>query len=96
MALRTKRVLLAIAVGLSLICAWIIGIFRQPVDVTPFFTQVLGEAERFERAEAGVYVGYVEAGAQARIAGYVGTGSALGYAGPIDAIVGVTPSGRPR
>ena len=80
-ALRIKRVLLAVLVVLSLICAWIIGLCRQPVDVTPFLTQVLSQAERFERAEAGVYVGYAEEDAQAREVGYVAMGSALGVPG---------------
>jgi NosR/NirI family transcriptional regulator, nitrous oxide reductase regulator len=64
------------------------------MDVTPFFTQVLGQAERFERAGAGVYVGYLEEGTQAREVGYVATGSALGYAGSIDTVVGMTLTGR--
>jgi NosR/NirI family nitrous oxide reductase transcriptional regulator len=92
--LRAARVLFTVLLALSLICTWIIGTFRQPVEVTPFFKQVLGRAERFERAEAGVYVGYVEEGEQARKVGYVATGSALGYAGPIDTVVGMTQTGR--
>ena len=64
------------------------------MDVTPFLTQVLSQAERFERAEAGVYVGYAEEDAQAREVGYVAMGSALGYAGSIDTVVGMSLTGQ--
>ena len=94
MEIRTPRVLVALFVLLSLICAWCIGAFRQPIEVTPFISQVLEAAEDFQRVETGVYVGHVQEGELARTTGYAATGSALGYAGPIDVVVGVTQAGR--
>lgn len=94
MAVRVASVCLKGFMLLSLVCAWVIGAYREPLALGGLFGQVLETAREFKRIAPGVCVGFLQEDGHTRHLGYVATASALGYAGPIEVVVGATPVGR--
>lgn len=72
------------------IAAWIYGYFSNNTDVLPMVSEVIPNVERVE-AQANIFIAY---NASDEIAGYAALGEGQGYAGPIEMLVGIDPSGN--
>ncbi len=84
--------ILGILALIILIIAWIIGSFRNEVDLLPYLERTLPEADTFKPAGSGSYTGHGHEPEQS-IMGYVTTGSAHGYGGEIKTAVAVDGNG---
>lgn len=78
-----------LAVVVSLIAAWVVGLNLAQADLMPAVREAMPQAERFEKATSDVYEAY----AGEDLVGYVALGEASGYGGPLTAAVGVNPAG---
>jgi hypothetical protein len=78
-----------LAVVISLIAAWIVGLNLAQADLMPAVREAMPQAERFEKVTADVYEAY----AGEDLVGYVALGEASGYGGPLTTAVGVDPAG---
>ena len=86
--------LFVILVVLSLVFAWLVGIYREQDDTTNLLSQILPQAQRFERRADTVFVGFAQDGPAQRKVGYVSTAEAFGYGGPIQVAVGLDDQGH--
>lgn len=86
---RRERWLIGLTVALVL-AAWVYGYFTSSTDVAPLVSEVLPGATRIE-SRGQLFVGLDAAG---QVAGYAAVGSAPGYGGPIETLVGVDPAGQ--
>ncbi|MCA9930605.1 MAG: FMN-binding protein [Anaerolineales bacterium] len=86
---RRDRLLILITIGL-VVAAWVYGYLQSGSDVTPLVPDVIPGAVHI-RTEGDLFVGLDADGA---VVGYAAVGSAPGYAGPIDMLVGVDPVGN--
>ncbi len=88
---RLERFLAVVALGIVVV-AWIIGSFREEVDLIPYLKQALPQASRFEAINLGTYKAW---GSQAEdsLLGYVTTGKAQGYGGDMKVAVAVSLEG---
>jgi NosR/NirI family transcriptional regulator, nitrous oxide reductase regulator len=86
---RRERLLLVAAVVL-VVAAWLYGYLTVAADVAPLVPAVLPGATSVQ-ATNRLFVGYDGAGT---LIGYAAVGSAPGYAGPIEMLVGVDPDGN--
>lgn len=82
--------LLLIATMAVVIVAWVFGYLNGGADVAPLVSDVLPGATRV-RQEGKLFVGL---DADGQVVGYAGVGSAAGYSGPIEMLVGVDPAGN--
>ena len=87
----TRRRWLALMTLLPIIAAWLYGYFTNGTDVLPFVTSVLPGADQIDR-QGGLFVGHRSS--DGALIGYAAVGSAPGYGGPIDVLVGVDPQGE--
>jgi hypothetical protein len=85
---RTRMVLVGSFV-LAMV-AWLFGYFTSGVEVLPLVADVLPEAARVE-SDGRIFVGYNE---NDQVIGYAASGSAPGYAGPIELLVGINIEGE--
>ncbi|MEI6670324.1 MAG: FMN-binding protein [Acidobacteriota bacterium] len=69
--------------------AWFYGYLRSGADILPLVGAVLPHAASIER-RGDIFAGRASDGS---IVGYAAVGSAPGYGGPIEMLVGVSPSG---
>lgn len=79
------------AAVLVIIGAWFYGYFNSGYDVKQYVPDVLPGAERVE-VRRDLYIGYGGDDGETLI-GYAQVGSATGYGGPIDILVGIDPGG---
>ena len=86
---RRRRWLAALTVAL-VAAAWIYGYATSGSDVAPLVADVLPGAVEIE-LNSSIYAGRA---ADGTLVGYAAVGSAPGYGGPIDILVGVSPSGE--
>jgi len=93
MEIKRRKALFVWLIFVSLVLAWLVGAFRQEIELAPFMGEVLPQAERFERVQDWLYVGYRQVGDAENTVGFVAFGSGQGYAGPIGLAVGLTPQG---
>jgi uncharacterized protein with FMN-binding domain len=82
--------LLAVIALATIAAAYIFGLTRSQTDVMTAFQQLLPSAQRFEPISDFVFAGYQ--GGQ--VIGYVTTGDAVGYGGPLELAVAVDPQGK--
>lgn len=87
--LRRRRSLAAIAMAL-VAAAWVCGYVTSGSDIAPLVGGVLPGSSTIE-ARGSIFVGRSAGGT---LVGYAAVGSAPGYGGPIDMLVGVSPSGE--
>lgn len=80
---------LIVGTVLLVITAWIYGYLTSGADVTPLVKNVLPGASTIQ-PEGSLFAGYDAAG---ELVGYAGVGSAPGYGGPIEMLVGVDANG---
>jgi len=85
-----ERILGVVAV-VTIIAAWVIGNSRASANVQPVLNAVLPTAVTFDNIENGTYLAVAEDGTEL---GYVGIGEAMGYGGPIQIAVAVSPQGE--
>lgn len=71
------------------IAAWLYGYFNAGTDVSTLAPKVLPGATNIEKS-GSLFVGRDAAG---NLVGYAGVGHGSGYAGPMEVIVGIDPSG---
>jgi NosR/NirI family transcriptional regulator, nitrous oxide reductase regulator len=91
---RRQALVLVILLVLSLVFAWLVGLYRSQEDLTGVLSQVLPEAQRFDLLGKEVFAGYSrEAGLEQRV-GYVSVADAYGYGGPIRVAVGLDGQGH--
>ena len=80
------------ALSLVLVAAvWAFGYLTSGADVAPLVSQVLPGADKIETRGA-LFVG--TRASDGALVGYAAVGSAPGYGGPIDVLVGVDPQGE--
>ena len=79
-----------LAVIAWIVLCWWIGADRATVDLHPFLTAAWPEAQEFEELDGGSYRGLGEG---AEVLGYVTTGTASGYGGPLTMAIAMTPDG---
>jgi hypothetical protein len=79
---------------LSLIIAWVAGIFRHRLDITVFLKQALPSAIHFDPISDDMYVGLVSAEPRGEKVGFVAVRSAQGYAGPVTVAAGLDLKGH--
>lgn len=89
--LRRVRIVTA-AAFLVLVGAWFYGYSQSSSDLLPLIPNVLPGATRVE-LQGGVYAGYTGSPEPNMLVGYAGTSESIGYAGPIELLVGVDPAG---
>lgn len=82
--------LLIMGTVLLVIAAWVYGYLTSGADVTPLVQNVLPGAASIQTS-GQLFVGYDDAG---NLVGYAAVGSAPGYGGPIEMLVGVDPDGN--
>jgi len=92
--LKNKERSIASVILLSLILAWIAGIFRHRSDITVFLKHALPSATQFDSISDKMYVGLTSAELQNRKVGFVAIRSAQGYAGPVTIAVGLDTNGQ--
>lgn len=85
---RRERLLLLATVAIVAL-AWVYGYFRSGTDAAPLVQEVLPGVTRVE-TQGALYLGYDDAD---NLVGYAGVGTASGYGGPIEMLVGVAPDG---
>jgi uncharacterized protein with FMN-binding domain len=78
----------------SLICGWVVGLFRHHSDIAGFLKQALPGAVRFDSSEENIYTGLTQAQGKSKKAGFVAIRSAHGYAGPVTIAVGLDTNGK--
>jgi uncharacterized protein with FMN-binding domain len=86
---RRRRIILVLSIVIA-VAAWAYGYFTSGIDVMPFVTDVLPEAARVE-VDGRLYTGV---DAEGDVVGYAATGTAPGYGGPIQVLVGIDPAGE--
>lgn len=86
---RRERLFL-VGTVLVVLLAWIYGYFAAGTDVAPLVPSVLPGAAQIETTDQ-LFAGYDEAG---NLVGYAAVGTAPGYGGPIEMLVGVDPDGN--
>ena len=84
-----RRRWIALITLLLIVAAWLYGVLTSGADIAPLINSVLPGADRSEK-QGSLFVGY---SSDNRIVGYAAVGSAPGYGGPIDVLVGVNPQG---
>jgi uncharacterized protein with FMN-binding domain len=72
------------------VTCWWIGADRAGIDLKPFLTVAWPDAERFEELEGDAYRAMGDKG---DVLGYVTTGTASGYGGPLTMAISMTPNG---
>ena len=72
------------------VAAWIYGFLTSGASVTPMVPMVLPGATSIQ-TNSQLFVGYDEGGT---LVGYAAVGSAPGYGGPIEMLVGIDPEGN--
>lgn len=72
------------------VAAWIYGYFSNTTDVLPMISEVLPNVERVE-TQGNIFIAY---NANDEVTGYAALGEGQGYAGPIEMLVGIDPSGN--
>ena len=82
---------LVVATVLLVVGAWLYGYFTPGTEVPPLVPGVIPGAARVEK-HGDIYVGLSADGQ--KILGYAAVGEAPGYGGPVDMLVGVSPSGE--
>ena len=87
--IRSERALGLLAV-LVLLAAWIIGFKIETAELEPYLQEAYPAADRFEKLSPEIY----EAHKGSDLIGYVGTGEANGYGGPMKIAVGVNLNGE--
>ncbi|MFC1762705.1 4Fe-4S binding protein [Planctomycetota bacterium] len=93
MKMRHKEVLFVILVLLSIVSAWLIGGFRHNTEVQQVLTEIMPEAEQFEKTSPHVYIGLARDGNDVQPIGYIGFSSATGSLGPIEVAAGFDQAG---
>ena len=91
---KNKERWIASAIFLSLVLAWIVGIFRQHSDTVVFLKQALPSAAQFDSASDSTYVGFIPGESQDKTVGFVAIRSVYGYAGPITVAAGLDTNGQ--
>jgi NosR/NirI family transcriptional regulator, nitrous oxide reductase regulator len=91
---RRQALVLVILTVLSLVFAWLIGLYRSQEDLTAVLSQILPAAQRFDLLGREVYAGYAAQGGEQQRVGYVSVADAYGYGGPIRVAVGLDGQGR--
>ncbi len=71
-----------------LVAAWLYGFVAKGSDYASFVSNVLPGAERIER-KGDLFTGY----AGDKLIGYAGVGTAQGYGGPLNVVVGINDQG---
>ena len=86
---RRKRFIATISIVL-VAAAWLIGYTTSGADVAPLVVDVLPGADRID-LQGSLFVG--TRSSDNSLVGYAAAGSAPGYGGPIEVVVGVNPAG---
>ena len=89
---RQERILGLLAVA-TLAAAWWIGLQLENSGIESHLRELWPGADHFEKTTAGFYAAYSDPQAK-QLTGYVGTGSASGYGGPMTVAVGVDLQGN--
>jgi uncharacterized protein with FMN-binding domain len=86
---RRNRLVALASIGLVAI-AWLIGYATSGADIVPLVAGVLPGADRIE-PQGDLFIG--TRSSDGSLVGYAAVGSAPGYGGPIEVLVGVNPDG---
>jgi NosR/NirI family nitrous oxide reductase transcriptional regulator len=78
---KTERII-AVLAFVTIVVAWLIGSAGGHFDMDPVLSQVMPQAERFEKLDSNTYAAYMGKSSEALV-GYVTTGEADGFAGPL-------------
>ena len=83
--------ILAVIVVLWFVVAWFIGKQRSSENLEPFFSKAIPEAADFKSISANI----TEAvSADSKTLGFISTGEASGYGGPLDVVIEIDTSGN--
>ncbi len=93
---RRQALVLVILLVLSLVFAWLVGLYRSQEDLTRVLSEILPEAQRFDLLGREVFAGYSGEGNMEQRVGYVSVADAYGYGGPIRVAVGLDGQGHIR
>lgn len=88
---RRRRHIISATALIVIISAWLYGHYNSGYDARDYVPNVLPGAERVE-VRRDLYIGYGGEDGQT-IVGYARVGTASGYGGPVDVLVGVDPNG---
>ena len=77
-----------LAVIVWIVACWWIGASRAGIDLQPFLNAAWPDADRFEELEGD---SYRVLGSADNVLGYVTTGTASGYGGPLTMAISMTP-----
>jgi uncharacterized protein with FMN-binding domain len=91
--MKTKELVLAVAILLSFILAWFAGFLRNRSDIAPFLKQALPSARNFTPVSNTVYAGFTGSQPQDK-AGFVAVHSVSGYAAPVTVAVGLDKNAK--
>ncbi len=80
---------MVLTVGLISV-AWLFGYFNSGTEIAPLVPEVLPGTTRVQD-QGSLYMGYNENG---DLVGYAAMGTASGYGGPIEMLVGISPDGE--
>ncbi|MDH3997974.1 MAG: FMN-binding protein, partial [Desulfuromonadales bacterium] len=89
---KTERFIAVLAL-VTIVAAWIVGSASSHFDLEPTLSQVMPQAERFEKLDDQTYAAYVGQPSETLI-GYVATGEANGFSGPLTIAVAVGLQGE--
>ncbi len=78
---------------MTIVAAWIIGSSNSHFDLESVLSRVMPQAERFEKLDSRTYAVYLSKSPDALI-GYVTTGEANGFSGPLKVAVAVDLQGK--
>ena len=89
---KTERIIGVLAF-VTIVAAWMIGSAGSHFDLELVLSQVMPQAERFEKLDSHTYAAYMGKTSEALV-GYVTIGESNGFAGPLKAAVAVDLQGE--
>jgi NosR/NirI family nitrous oxide reductase transcriptional regulator len=89
---KTERIVAVLAL-VTIVAAWMIGSAGSQFDLEPVLSRVMPQAERFEKLDSNTYAVYMGSPSE-ELVGYVTTGEANGFAGPLKVAVAVDLQGE--
>lgn len=85
---------MAAAAFLLLAAAWLFGYYRSGADIESNFDKLLPQADQFVRSGPFWEAYQIREGENRSLLGYLGTGTAPSYGGPLQVITAVDPDGK--
>jgi len=89
---KTERIFGVLAF-VTIVTAWVIGSAGSHFDLQPILSRIMPQAERFEKLDSHTYAAYMGKPSETLV-GYVTTGEANGFAGPLKVAMAVDLQGE--